>query len=601
MKISNVFFLNLRKLKRQPQKAFFLIIPVTLLMALSIVISSQVNNINEALKESVFSTISDQYTLINLKAVQEQFDPSSMYRGSSSFEENKFSILDVENIKTISGVKSVSLQNNLPIQRVNTSDLFQGQAITLSNITTLDSEISPLYTTYKFKYEEGKPIPILLSANSFTYTYQDWQGEDTITISMENMGEQGRGGQVARISVEKTEAIEYSKEELIGKEFTISFGGLEGIRDFTTLMDRESRTVTISKLSEDEYNSQLSEREEAISQYWDYEKIATPLEYSFVLVGIIEDENSNINYLPSEFAEILMKDLISNQIEARIVNDIPVELLSTDFMGLTYNGDELVYGTGGMLSQIGGRFGGGMGLGGNQQAPGGMNFSAYNIPGLVIDIEDDQVLGTLDDADIYSISNKYAEGISIVTNSVMDRSDVVQSLNKMGYAYQDLGDLEVFENLENTLERISNLFLTSFIILVSAIVVMTMGKLVSESTREIGIFRAIGMKQEGILKLFIFQAFLLVSIAYLVGIGLGIVLNFASARIVSGWFDSFVEETVSQSFNVVNTVEVSLFNNINLNSILMYTILLFGISLIISIIPSVSASRISPVEAIKSE
>jgi ABC-type antimicrobial peptide transport system permease subunit len=601
MKISNIFFLNLRKLKRQSQKALFLIIPVTLLMALSIVISSQINNINEALKQSVFSTISDQYTLINLKVEQEQFDPSSMFKGSSSFEENKFSMLDVENIKTISGVKTVSLQNNLPIQRVNTVDLFEGQTITLSNITTLDSEASPLYTTYEFKYQEGEPIPILLSANSFTYTYQDWQGEETITISMENMGEQERGGGATRMSVEKTEAIEYSKEELIGKEFTISFGGLEGIRDFTTVMDKETRTVTISKLSEGEYNSQLSEREEAISQFWDYEKISTPINYSFVLVGIIEDENSNINYLPSGFADVLMKDLISNEIEARIVNDIPVELLSTDFMGLTYNGDELVYGMGGMLSQIGGRFGGGMAFGGGQQASGGMDFAAYNIPGLVIEIEDDQVQGTLDDVGIYSISNKYAESISIVTNSVMDRSEVVLSLNKMGYAYQELGDLEVFENLENTLERISNLFLTSFIILVSAIVVMTMGKLVSESTREIGIFRAIGMKQEGILKLFVFQAFLFISIGYLVGIGLGLVLNFVSAGIVSGWFDTFVEETVSQSFNVVNTVEVSLFNNINLNSILMYTILLFGISLIVSIIPSVSASRISPVEAIKSE
>jgi putative ABC transport system permease protein len=128
-----------------------------------------------------------------------------------------------------------------------------------------------------------------------------------------------------------------------------------------------------------------------------------------------------------------------------------------------------------------------------------------------------------------------------------------------------------------------------------------MGKLVSESTREIGIFRAIGMRKKDILTMFISQSILYVFIGYLSGLILGIGLNFLSSTFVSSWFDSFINETVSQTFNVVNTLDENIFTNINWTSILIYSILLFIISLVVSIIPSMSASKISPVEAIKNE
>jgi putative ABC transport system permease protein len=125
-----------------------------------------------------------------------------------------------------------------------------------------------------------------------------------------------------------------------------------------------------------------------------------------------------------------------------------------------------------------------------------------------------------------------------------------------------------------------------------------MGKLVSESTKEIGIFRAIGMRKRDILIMFITQAFLYTAIGYSIGILLGVSLNYIISAMVASWFESFINETVSQSFNVINTVESSLFMNINWVSILVYSVLLFIISFVASIIPSMNASKISPVEAI---
>lgn len=613
MKLSNILDINTKKLRTRPKKAMFLIIPVFILITLSIILSSQIQNIRNALGSSVFDTISNQYTLLTVKTDNSGFDTSSMFRNISSFEQNQFSQSDISNVEGIEGVQSASLQPTIPISNISTSDLFDGKTITLRNLSTLDSNTASLYTTEDFTYTQETAIPIILSANSFSYTYEDWSEGTTKTIEMSipsGQPEQGQERGMNRLTVEKTEAIEYSKDDLIGKTFTISFGGLDKIQDYTTSMDRETRSMTISKLTDDEYNTKIEERKTAISQYWDYDKINTPVTYTFVVVGIDESEENTTNYIPDTFADTLMSAYISNEINARVVDEIPTDVLNSDFMGLTYNGDELTStGFGGVISQIGGRFEQRIGQPGER--PQGeenisaqdISFSAITIPGLVIDIDsdDNSVTGTLDDPDIYSTATKYSDTISVVLESITYRTEVIKALNKAGYAYQDLGDLDVFENLESTLETVSNIFLISFIVLVAAIIVLTMGKLVSESTREIGIFRAIGMRQKDILIMFVSQSVLYVLIGYIVGLLLGIGINFIASGIVSSWFDSFVNNTVSQSFNVVNTIDSSIFTNINWTSILIYTLLLFIISLVISIIPSMSASKISPVEAIKNE
>ena len=123
-------------------------------------------------------------------------------------------------------------------------------------------------------------------------------------------------GPMNRITIEKTEALEYSKDALIGKTFTISFGGLDKISDYTTSIDRDTRTMTITKLTDDEYNKKIEERKTAISKYWDYDKISTPITYTFVIAGIDENESSTNNYIPESFANVLMNAYLTNEINA---------------------------------------------------------------------------------------------------------------------------------------------------------------------------------------------------------------------------------------------------------------------------------------------
>ncbi len=604
MKISNIFFLNNWKFLRNTNKALFLVIPVVVLVALSVLVSSQVDNIQKGLESSVFDTISDQYTLLTVRTESESNDPGNMFRGQSSFEQNKFSGTDISNINAISGVKNSSLEITIPNVTGKSGDLFEGKSIFISTILTMDDVSASLYSNEDFTYEAGSPIPIILNASTFTYSYEDWSSGDTVTVEMGNPGEMGEGKPEEgrnRMNVTKSEAIEYDESELLGKVFTISFGGLSDIQSYTTTMDRDTRTMTISKLSDDEYNQKVEERKESISQYWDYDKISSPVEYSFVVVGVIKDETSRNTYIPYTFAEQLMADMISNEMNARIVETIPSDVLNSDFLGTTYDGDELASSNmGGMMGQIGNRMGGGMG-----QRPEGdimSSFSAISIPGLVINVDSNSnVIGTLDDPEVFSYANKYSDSINVVLESVMDRDGVIKELNSKGYAYQDLGDLEVFENLEGTLNTVTKVFFVSFVFIISSVIILTMGKFVSESTREIGIFRSTGMKKSDILVLFFSQSLLCVSVGYLVGVVLGVLLNLGVSRISSIWFNNFVENTVSKTFNVVNSVDPSLFSNISWNSVLLYTLVLFVVSSMVSIIPSSSASKISPVEAIKGE
>lgn len=610
MKLSNILSINTKKLKTKPKKAMFLIVPVIILITLSVILSSQVQNIKDAMSSSVFNTISNQYTLLNVQTEKKEFNPSQIFNSESSFEQNRFSSKDTSNVESIDGVESASLQVVIPIQNISTSDLFTDKTIKLNNLSTLDESTASLFTTENFTYKEGEVIPIILSANSLTYTYEDWSEGTTRTIEMDTQQKPGEGRDMNRITIEKTEALEYSKDDLIGKTFTLSFGGLDAIRDYETDIDRDTRTMTVSKLSDTDYNEKVEERKTAISKYWNFDKISTPITYTFIVVGIDESDNATSNYIPESFANTLMNKYLNNEISARITDEIPTDVLNSDYMGITYNGDELSSGGfGGMMSQIGGRFEQRMGQPGirpqerEEVSAEDISFSTITIPGLVINVnsDDNSVVGTLDNPDIYSTATKYADGMNVVLSSITFRSEVIKALNKAGYAYQDLGDLDVFENLESTLEVVSNIFLVSFVVLVISIVILTMSKLVSESTREIGIFRAIGMKKKDILLMFISQTLFYVIIGYVAGLILGIGLNLVTSGLVSSWFDSFVKNTVSKAFNVINTVDTSIFTQINWTSIAIYSLLLFIISLVVSIIPSLSASKISPVEAIKNE
>lgn len=626
MKLKEIFWINVKKLKKRTKKALFLIIPVGILMTLSVIISSQISNIQSAIDSTVFGTISEQNTLIEVESEsnsqQTGMGGSStgssgqggmsggMNFGSSGFESNQFSSSDISVLLGIDNVEAASLMAEIPVDNVTTSDLFSDTDITISGLVALDPDIANLYTDEDFTYTEGEAIPIILNASDFTVTTEDWGEDGTITLSTPSSSDSGETP-TERNSAFKSEAVEYNKEDLIGKTITVTVGGLDELQDYETTMGDSGPVMT--KLSDDEMAEKEAERESTISEYWDYDKISEKLTYTFVVVGVIENSSVKYSFVPEGFASVLMNDYISHQLDSLIVDpsEVSTDVLNADFTGLTYDGYELSGNGVGMMGQMANRMGGmerpddSSSSSSSDSSTEEKTFSmsdSISIPGLVIELDDDDnVVGIYTDADVYSSAEIYASTIAVKIDSENNRDQVIEDINDAEYAVQDSSNSGIFSELQNTLKSVSTGLMIAFIAIVAGVVILTMSKMVSESTKEIGIFRAIGMKKGSISLMFILQALMYVAIGYVAGVALGSLLNLAVSGLVSNWFNNFVSSTVSQAYGVVQETDSSVFLGINWFAVEIYSLLLLGISLLVSFLPARSASNVSPVVAINNE
>jgi len=602
MKIFDTFRINAKKLKYRTSKALFLIIPIVLLVALSIIISSQVKNFQIAMDESIFGEIEEESTVIELEY---QMDMSQ--GGFNPFsEDNQYTEADIETIKLVNNVVDASMNYSLPISNIVSNDLFDDISLSFREINTLNTTMASIYTSEGFDYTEGKSIPIILNANTFIETYEDWEGEDTLEVDFKSRremdpAERENPEDMRSNSPTKTRAIDYDKADLIGKEFTISFGGFSDIQTFDT--ERSEGSVLYTKLTDDEIQEKEDARTEAVSEYWDYEKLKEGITYTFKIVGVLESSNSQSTYIPEEFAQKLMSEYISLQLDAQNDTEIDTDLLNSTYLGSTYDLTELVSSN----SNFG--FGRGRNAGPGGPRPMDMDESSetnesYDIPGLIIELAEDgseEVIGIYKDTNVFEDCVKTGNMINIKINSIYNRNQVVDDLNSLGYAYQDTNDLEVFASIQETLDKISVGVVVAFILLTIAVIILTMSKFVSESTNEIGIFRAVGFTKKNILTIFLTQSLLYTAIGYLFGLLLGVIGNLLSSSFVSKWFDNLIASTIKETFNVVSSVDQSIFQNFDIDSIAILSSILVIITLIISFIPAIKASNVSPVEAIKNE
>ncbi len=614
MNILNTIFINVRKLRIKTKNAMFLILPISILVLSSVILTSQVQNIRDASAVSIFDTIKDQSRLINLQkeVAQTTFGGGGGMMQMMDSSDRTFNEGDLYTIQSIDGVSSAQINTSIPITNVKTSNLFDGLNVKVNNITGLDEGLSTIYSEDSLNYTEGQPIPIILNASTFVENYEEWGDKTEFSMDFRSMRDQMGTDTDPRELMEslspiKTRSIDYDKDELIGQTFTISFGGLDDIADYTT--DHGDSGPVMRKLTDEEIQTKIDNRTTAVSEYWDYEKISTPITYTFKVVGVIEDSTDTNSYVPAAFVDKVMQDYISNQLNAKVIDEIPTDVLNSSFTGLSYDGTELTESMNAMI--FGGMRGGGFGMrmeggrpGEEQSAESPSLAESYNIPGLIIEVSSDgqgTVVGEYTDANVFTEATKTGTSIAILTETVGDRVNVIDTLNDLGYAYQDLSDMEVFAELENTLDKFSSGFLTVFVVLIIGLVMITMGKFVSDSRKEIGIFRAIGVTKGGIVTLFLSQSLIYAGVGLAIGLSAGFFGNLLISGVVNSWFTGFVNDTVAESFNVVMQADASIFRNVNWSAVGMYSAILAGITFFTALIPAYKASSVSPVEAIRND
>lgn len=655
--------LNLKKIKFGKGKSLFVVIPISLMFAIIVIATSEALNLINVAHDSIFSPIQGQNEIIELNK-NSSTNIRTILNGES---DTGYTSNDISLISAVSNIEKANLVSELPVSNVKTTDLFTDKTVAVTSLAGLDAEYAKLYTNSDFSYTEGQPIPIILNANDFYEVYEDWQGKDSIevdftkTVTSAETDPSKATENLAAQSPVKTRAITYSRDELIGKTITVTLGGLDTISD----IKQESTTngYKYSKMTEAEIKTISDTRKTAIAKYWDYDKISTPMTYTFVVAGISEGTDKTKAYIPTAFAEKLLQDYFNNQLQARNKTAMPTKDYNALYTGLVYDGvtiqsDENSSLFAGLRNQVTSQvtdqindvnkqidsqnskinsankqnaevyeqikeFRGGSGGPGSGRMPEIGSFqsvstinklstssikinypgstTAYAIPGLVFvkDRTSSELTSEYKTFDFTQSLPIPSNSILVKLASVDNREQVVTDLNSKGYRYQDYSQYKSYEKLESYLYLILNIASIIFMAVTALFILINMAKFVSEGKREIGIFRAIGATKGDIRSIFMLQSLSYIVISLVIGGLLGAAAIAGLSNLMVGSAQSFINTAVGGTVVINQSIVQSDFLSFNGEMILIYSGALLLVTLIVSLIPSGQAAKISPVEAIR--
>ncbi len=238
------------------------------------------------------------------------------------------------------------------------------------------------------------------------------------------------------------------------------------------------------------------------------------------------------------------------------------------------------------------------------------------------------IIGNLPKQEIFTVSSIFDSGFFEFDYNVvfLPLDDVLQFFE----AAKEEAFLEIFlkepENVKNVKKNIQNLFpdyliyswadlnksffgalkvernvmfiILSLIIVVAAFnIISGLTILVKNKTKEIAILRTLGVGQKSIAKIFFLVGFSIGFLATLTGVVIGILFSFNI---------EFIRSSLSKLFNISLFPEEIYFlskmpSEIDPNSILIISISSLLITVLVSIFPAFSASKLDPVKALKYE
>ena len=167
--------------------------------------------------------------------------------------------------------------------------------------------------------------------------------------------------------------------------------------------------------------------------------------------------------------------------------------------------------------------------------------------------------------------------------------------NNFVYSWSDLNK-SLFSALK--VERNMMFIILSLIIIVAAFnIISGLTILVKNKTKEIAILRTLGVSQKSIARIFFLVGFSIGSLATLTGVALGILFSY---------YIENIRILISEIFNLSLFPEEIYFlskmpSEINVNSVVLITLCSILITVIVSLFPSLKASKLDPIKALKYE
>jgi hypothetical protein len=581
MKTTQLITVAYRKLRSFRTKTLLAILPIALLLAGGTVLTAEAQNVQKAINDHVLGALQEQSKYITVAQVQQ----TGNLLGST---QQPYNGGDVQKVKAIHGVSKAALGTQVPVGALTTTDLVPDHTLTINSLTALDSSLAKQYADIANTYDGEGAIPIVLSASQFQEMTENWNGKTDIDVSMQPPS----SGGPANVDLNKsggpigTRAINYNRQQLIGKEFTVSAGTLPALQDYAAQPGASFGQLTFHKYSAAEMEQKEADRRAALSPYWDYDSLSAPKTYTFRVVGITNDQQSQTAYIPSQAAQKLMQDEIKKQLDARTSAAIPASTLSGTLTGLTFNGTTLAPNAAST---------------GNAMI-GGSSAASYVIPGLVAQTDNSgRANDVVTDASIYEKSIPTSTRMFLEIADIYDRPHVVSALNGAGYAYQDTGKLNGLLSLKERLANSVGIFIWLFGAVVVAALIIAFMRFIAESKREIGIFRALGATKADIAKLFVWQAAMVGAAAYAIGMLLGAGSTLLLAAPMSSWFNGVVRSSINGQLVQHALTHAGAFATLSIEGVVILSALLWLATVLTAAVVSAQAARINPAEAIKTD
>ena len=158
-----------------------------------------------------------------------------------------------------------------------------------------------------------------------------------------------------------------------------------------------------------------------------------------------------------------------------------------------------------------------------------------------------------------------------------------------------------FEAFQSIFDVIRNIVLgigIFFLVIAGLFILTTVGKIVADSKKEIGVFRAIGAQRGDIMKIFFSYTFLLTTLGFLIGLGLALIIN-AILSILYG-NDIFYQIALYATSTGLRKPLFVLIGFPVIEVLGLYGFVLLA-GFLAAIIPIISASRIDPIKALREE
>ncbi|MEI6886643.1 MAG: FtsX-like permease family protein, partial [bacterium] len=144
-----------------------------------------------------------------------------------------------------------------------------------------------------------------------------------------------------------------------------------------------------------------------------------------------------------------------------------------------------------------------------------------------------------------------------------------------------------------------NIATVVFMAVTALFILINMAKFVSEGKREIGIYRAIGATKGDIRLLFILQTLAYIILSLFLGAVIGSAVIFGISNLMVTQANYLINTLVGSTVSISGSITTADFLKFDLQTLGIYTGAMLLITLIVSLIPSGQAAKVSPIEAIR--